>query len=177
MCQHLFNPSPGGGRQRNGPAGRQERRRVCLARPHCLEGLHMSVGAPPRSSSAFEEKPLLRPDHTGLARPGPRPDHVAEVRPVLPEETWVWFCLDCVKYHAPQAHTAGEDSESAATAQNPRLITAAILLQHDVAVYGVFTHFPCQQQRVSPSCSLTNFEWIQWMGRNGRAAAENSSYS
>jgi hypothetical protein len=41
---------------------------------------------------------------------------------------------------------------AAATLRDPRQITAAILLQNDVAGYEVFTQFACQQQ-LSPLCS------------------------
>jgi hypothetical protein len=29
----------------------------------------------------------------------PREDNVVEVQPLLPEQTWDWFCVDGVKYH------------------------------------------------------------------------------
>jgi hypothetical protein len=35
---------------------------------------------------------------TGLAGLRPRDDNVVEVRPLLPEDTWPWFCLDNVLY-------------------------------------------------------------------------------
>ena len=36
---------------------------------------------------------------TGLAGLRPRPDSTVEVNPLLPPETWDWFCLDAVPYH------------------------------------------------------------------------------
>lgn len=36
---------------------------------------------------------------TGLVGLRPRPDNVIEVNPLLPENTWDWFCLDNVLYH------------------------------------------------------------------------------
>lgn len=36
---------------------------------------------------------------TGLAGLRPRPDNIIEVHPLLPENTWEWFCLDNVLYH------------------------------------------------------------------------------
>ena len=36
---------------------------------------------------------------TGLVGLRPRPDDVAEVNPLVPEEQWDWFCLDNVAYH------------------------------------------------------------------------------
>jgi len=36
---------------------------------------------------------------TGVVGLRPRPDNVAEVHPLLPPDTWDWFCLDGVKYH------------------------------------------------------------------------------
>jgi len=47
----------------------------------------------------------LRPDgdapRTGdeARKTSPRPDNVVEVNPLLPEDTWDWFCLDNVLYH------------------------------------------------------------------------------
>jgi hypothetical protein len=39
---------------------------------------------------------LLITDVIGLR---PRADDIVEIRPLLPAETWNWFCLDGVKYH------------------------------------------------------------------------------
>jgi hypothetical protein len=36
---------------------------------------------------------------TGVVGLRPRADNVVEVHPLLPAETWDWFCLDGVKYH------------------------------------------------------------------------------
>jgi hypothetical protein len=36
---------------------------------------------------------------TGVAGLRPRADDVIEIHPLLPEDTWDWFCLDGVKYH------------------------------------------------------------------------------
>ena len=36
---------------------------------------------------------------TGLAGLRPRADDRVEVRPLLPEATWDWFCVDRIKYH------------------------------------------------------------------------------
>lgn len=36
---------------------------------------------------------------TGVAGLRPREDEVVEVWPLLPQETWDWFCLDDVRYH------------------------------------------------------------------------------
>jgi hypothetical protein len=36
---------------------------------------------------------------TGVVGLRPRPDETVEVSPLLPEDTWDWFCLDGVKYH------------------------------------------------------------------------------
>lgn len=36
---------------------------------------------------------------TGVIGLRPRADDVVEIRPLLPEGTWDWFCLDGVKYH------------------------------------------------------------------------------
>ncbi len=36
---------------------------------------------------------------TGLAGLRPRPDNIVEVHPLLPSNTWDWFCLDNVAYH------------------------------------------------------------------------------
>ena len=36
---------------------------------------------------------------TGLVGLRPRADDVIEVNPLLPEDTWDWFCLDNVLYH------------------------------------------------------------------------------
>ncbi len=36
---------------------------------------------------------------TGLVGLRPRADNVVEVAPLLPPETWAWFCLDRVRYH------------------------------------------------------------------------------
>ena len=37
---------------------------------------------------------------TGLAGLRPRADATVEVNPLLPPETWDWFCLDDVSYHS-----------------------------------------------------------------------------
>jgi hypothetical protein len=36
---------------------------------------------------------------TGVAGLRPRADDIIEIHPLLPEDTWDWFCLDGVKYH------------------------------------------------------------------------------
>jgi hypothetical protein len=36
---------------------------------------------------------------TGLVGLRPRADDVLEVNPLLPDNTWAWFCLDGVNYH------------------------------------------------------------------------------
>jgi hypothetical protein len=36
---------------------------------------------------------------TGLVGLRPRADSVVEVAPLLPPDTWAWFCLDRVRYH------------------------------------------------------------------------------
>lgn len=36
---------------------------------------------------------------TGLVGLRPRADNVVEVAPLLPPDTWAWFCLDRVRYH------------------------------------------------------------------------------
>ena len=36
---------------------------------------------------------------TGVIGLRPRPDNVVEIHPLLPPDTWDWFCLDGVKYH------------------------------------------------------------------------------
>jgi hypothetical protein len=36
---------------------------------------------------------------TGLAGLRPRTDETIELNPLLPEDTWDWFCLDNVLYH------------------------------------------------------------------------------
>jgi len=36
---------------------------------------------------------------TGVVGLRPRPDNIAEIHPLLPPNTWDWFCLDGVKYH------------------------------------------------------------------------------
>jgi hypothetical protein len=36
---------------------------------------------------------------TGLVGLRPRADNVVEVNPLLPANTWDWFCLDRVPYH------------------------------------------------------------------------------
>ncbi len=36
---------------------------------------------------------------TGLAGLVPRADDIVEIKPLLPSETWDWFCLDGVSYH------------------------------------------------------------------------------
>jgi len=36
---------------------------------------------------------------TGVAGLRPRADNVVEVAPLLPPDTWDWFCLDGVRYH------------------------------------------------------------------------------
>lgn len=36
---------------------------------------------------------------TGVVGLRPRADDVVEVQPLLPPDTWDWFCLDCVSYH------------------------------------------------------------------------------
>ncbi|MDR3365605.1 MAG: sodium/solute symporter [Prevotellaceae bacterium] len=36
---------------------------------------------------------------TGLVGLRPRPDNVVEVRPLIPQDKWEWFCLDNVLYH------------------------------------------------------------------------------
>jgi hypothetical protein len=36
---------------------------------------------------------------TGLVGLRPRPDNIIEVRPLIPEKKWDWFCLDNVLYH------------------------------------------------------------------------------
>jgi hypothetical protein len=36
---------------------------------------------------------------TGVIGLRPRPDDLVEVHPLLPPESWDWFCLDGVKYH------------------------------------------------------------------------------
>jgi len=36
---------------------------------------------------------------TGVIGLRPRADEVLELHPLLPAETWNWFCLDGVKYH------------------------------------------------------------------------------
>jgi hypothetical protein len=36
---------------------------------------------------------------TGLVGLQPRADNVIEVNPLLPADTWDWFCLDGVRYH------------------------------------------------------------------------------
>jgi hypothetical protein len=36
---------------------------------------------------------------TGVIGLRPRADNVIEIHPLLPQETWDWFCLDGVKYH------------------------------------------------------------------------------
>jgi hypothetical protein len=36
---------------------------------------------------------------TGVVGLVPRPDGTLEINPLLPENTWDWFCLDDVKYH------------------------------------------------------------------------------
>ena len=36
---------------------------------------------------------------TGLVGLIPRADHTVEINPLLPPDTWDWFCLDGVKYH------------------------------------------------------------------------------
>ena len=36
---------------------------------------------------------------TGVVGLRPRPDDVVEIHPLLPQDTWDWFCLDGVRYH------------------------------------------------------------------------------
>lgn len=36
---------------------------------------------------------------TGVIGLHPRPDDIVEISPLLPSDTWDWFCLDGVKYH------------------------------------------------------------------------------
>jgi hypothetical protein len=36
---------------------------------------------------------------TDLAGLRPRADNLIEVHPLVPDETWDWFCLDNVPYH------------------------------------------------------------------------------
>jgi hypothetical protein len=36
---------------------------------------------------------------SGLVGLRPRPDDVVEVNPLLPADTWDWFCLDGIHYH------------------------------------------------------------------------------
>ena len=36
---------------------------------------------------------------TGLVGLRPREDDLIEVHPLVPEDTWAWFCLDNVLYH------------------------------------------------------------------------------
>jgi len=36
---------------------------------------------------------------SGLIGLRPRPDHTIEVNPLVPDDTWEWFCLDNVLYH------------------------------------------------------------------------------
>lgn len=36
---------------------------------------------------------------TGLAGLRPRPDNIIEVNPLLPADTWDWFCVDNILYH------------------------------------------------------------------------------
>ncbi|HUV65078.1 MAG TPA: glycosyl hydrolase family 65 protein [Sedimentisphaerales bacterium] len=36
---------------------------------------------------------------TGLVGLRPKPDDVIEVNPLVPDNTWDWFCLDNVLYH------------------------------------------------------------------------------
>jgi hypothetical protein len=54
---------------------------------------------------------------TGVVGLVPRPDDVVEVNPLLPADTWDWFCLDDVQYHGhtlPSCGTAAERSSARA---------------------------------------------------------------
>ena len=56
---------------------------------------------------------------TGLVGLRPRADDVVEVNPLLPPDTWDWFCLDNVLYHGQTLTILGQDRRKIRQGQGP----------------------------------------------------------